>query len=82
MTTVSRKRGGSADRQQVARRALYATADDEKQARQPACLVGSAHVFVSVPDPLLAPTWVTAAFIVLAVGAIVIAIFACLAFRK
>jgi hypothetical protein len=39
--------------------------------------------FVPVPDPLLAPTWVTAVFtIVLAVGAIVTAIFAFLAFRK
>lgn len=39
--------------------------------------------FVPVPDPLLAPTWVTAAFtVVLAVGAIVTAVFAFLAFRK
>jgi hypothetical protein len=39
--------------------------------------------FVSVSDPLLAPTWVTAVFtIVLAVGAVVTAVFAFLAFRK
>lgn len=38
--------------------------------------------FVPAPDPLLAPTWVTAAFtIVLAVGAIVTAVFAVRAFR-
>ena len=39
--------------------------------------------FAAASDALTAPTWVTAAFtIVLAVGAIVTAIFAILAFRK